>query len=158
MSFSELNWVEFLKKKVKRAKGIFAGIGDDCAIIKKKEKYYLISSDLFIEDVHFKLKDISFLNIGKRAAARALSDIAACAGKPKYFVVSAGIPNFITARQMKEIMRGIEETAQLFGAAVVGGDSSKMTKLMLDIWVMGETKKPILRRSAKVGDYIFVTG
>ena len=158
MSFNELNWVEFLKKKAKRAKGIFAGIGDDCAVIKEKGKYYLISSDLFIEDVHFRLKNISFTDIGRRAAARAVSDIAACCGAPMFIIVSAGIPSFIKARQMKEIAKGIEDTASKCCASVIGGDTSRAQRLFLDIWVMGRAEKPILRKTAKTGDYVFLTG
>ncbi len=158
MSFNELNWIEFLKGKAKRPKGLFAGIGDDCAVIRDRGKYYLISSDLFIEDVHFKLGDISFLNIGRRAAARAVSDIAACAGRPKFVIVSAGIPDYITTNQMKKIAEGIEKTSSLCGASVAGGDTSKTSKLFLDVWVVGEAKKPILRSGAKPGDYIFITG
>ena len=158
MSFNELNWVEFLKKKAKRPKSVFAGIGDDCAVIRNRGKYYLVSSDLFIENVHFKLKDISFINIGMRAASRALSDIAACAGKPKFIIISAGIPSYVTSRQMKEIMKGIEETASKCCTSVIGGDTSRSDKLFLDVWVTGEAKRPILRKTAKTGDYIFVTG
>ena len=157
MSFNELSWVKFLKKSTKSGEGVVCGAGDDCAVIREGERYYLISSDLFIEDVHFKLKGISFLNIGKRAAARAVSDIAACAGKPRFIAVSAGIPAYISTKQMKEIMNGIDKTASLCGASVVGGDTSRTRKLFLDVWVMGEAKKPILRSSAKAGDYIFVT-
>ena len=152
MVFNELSWVEFLKKKANNSKSVFTGIGDDCALIKEEDKYYLISSDLFIENVHFKLKDISFLNIGRRAAARALSDIAACAGKPKFIIISAGIPSHVTSRQIKEIIKGIEETASLCGASVIGGDTSRSDKLFIDVWVMGEAKRPILRKTAKTGD------
>lgn len=158
MSFSELNWVEFLKKKARGGKGIVAGIGDDCAVIKEKGRFYLISSDLFIENVHFRLKDISFINIGKRAAARAVSDIAACAGRPKFIIISAGIPSYISASQMKEIMNGVEETASKCGASVIGGDTSRAQRLFLDVWVMGDAKRPVLRKTAKADDYIFVTG
>ncbi len=157
IGFSELDWVRFLKKKAKKNKSILAGIGEDCAVIKEKNKYYLISSDLFIEDVHFRLKEISFLNIGKRATARAISDITACGGEPKFIIVSAGIPSYITPDSIKKIINGIENIASLCGALVIGGDTSKAKKLFLDIWVMGQTKKPILRSTARIGDYIFVT-
>ncbi len=158
MSFNELSWIDFLKKRTVKNKEVFAGIGDDCAVIKGKNSYILVSTDLFVEEVHFKLKNVTFLDIGKRAVARAISDIAACGGLPRFVVVSAGIPPYVTARGMKQIMKGVVETTRLCGASVIGGDTARTDKLFLDVWVMGETKKPALRSRAKAGDYIFLTG
>jgi len=158
MRFNELEWIEYLRGKTGKSKSIFFGIGDDCAVIRQRGEWYLVTSDLFIEDVHFKLEEISFLNIGKRAAARAISDIAACGGIPRFVVVSAGIPRYVTAKGMKQVMRGIAETTRLCGASVIGGDTAGTEKLFLDVWVVGKTKKPVLRSRAKAGDYIFVTG
>ncbi len=158
MRFNELEWIEYLRKRTRKSKSIFFGIGDDCAVIRQRGEWYLVTSDLFIEDVHFKLEEISFLNIGKRAVARAISDIAACGGVPAFVVVSAGIPLYVTTRQMKQVMRGIEEMAMLSGAHIVGGDTAKTERFFLDVWVMGKAKNPVLRSRAKTGDYIFVTG
>ena len=154
----ELKWAGFLARSFKRGKNILAGIGDDCAVIKDKRGYLLISSDLFIENVHFKLKGMSFSDIGARAASRAISDIAACCGQPQYLVVSAGVPSYISSSAMKQIFRGIEKTALLCKTKVIGGDTARAECLFLDIWVYGRTRHPVLRRGAKAGDYIFLSG
>lgn len=151
MSFNELSWVDFLKRKSKY-------IGDDCALVKLGTEKMLLKSDLFIEDVHFKRKEISFKNIGKRAVLRVLSDIAACAGRPKYVGISCGVPNNIGGKELKKILSGVLELSDKYHFSLVGGDTSKADKLFLDIWAIGLVDKFISRKSAKVGDYIFVTG
>ena len=121
------------------------------------KKYILLTSDLFIENVHFKRKQISFYNIGKRAAARALSDIVACAGVPRLVGVSAGIPKYVNVRNMKSVFWGIRDYCRKYRVTIVGGDTSRASVLFLDIWALGMTKKYILRSTARAGDYIFLT-
>jgi len=158
MRFDELNWVEFLKKNVKKSKAVTVGIGDDCAVIKNKSSFILLSSDLFIEDIHFKLKTSSFKVIGQRAVARAISDIAACCGRPKFIVISLGLPFYVNKKDLKEITKGITVACKNEKVFLVGGDTSHSEKLFLDVMVLGEVKKPILRSGACEGDYIFLSG
>ncbi len=154
----ELQWVDYLRKKVKSSKDVLTGIGDDCAVAKIGKEKILLKSDLFIEGVHFKLKNISFENIGKRAVARVLSDFAACAGIPKFIGVSLGSPRGLDKRYLKQILNGILKLAKKYKFSLVGGDTSSSDQLILDIWGVGSCLKPILRSGAKVGDYIFITG
>jgi thiamine-monophosphate kinase len=156
---NELAWVDFLKKNVKKRGDIVRGIGDDCAVIKQaKNKYTLFSSDLFIDGVHFNSKKGSYKKFGQRAAARALSDIVACAGIPLYLGVSCGVPKTVPQSKLKSLFLGINEYCSKHKVAVIGGDTARAKNLFLDIWVIGETKKYVLRNTARDGDYIFVTG
>lgn len=155
---NELTWIKFLKKSVPKRKNIITAIGDDCAVIDNKDNYLLLTSDLFIENVHFKLNKVNFTELGKRAAARALSDIVACAGVPKFLAVSVGFPPHINFRNLKSIFSGIKQYCRRYKVNIIGGDTSLSTSLFMDIWAMGITKKYILRSTAKIGDYIFVTG
>lgn len=154
---NEFEWIEFLRKTIKNNK-LFTGIGDDCAVISHRGEKLLISSDLSVEDVHFNLKDSSFKVIGERAVGRALSDIAACAGIPKFMIASIGLPSYIKTKDLKELAKAASSYANKFGVALIGGDTSKAKKLFIDICVLGKVSRPILRSKAKVGDYIFVTG
>ncbi len=154
----EIGWVDFLKRYLGSSKKVIASFGEDCAIVKDKDKFILLSSDLFIEGVHFDLKKISFKNLGKRAVARAVSDIVACAGIPKFLGVSLGISPSLTFRELKSIILGVKEICRAFQIEFVGGDTAKAKFLFLDVWVVGETQKYVLRSSAKEGDYIFLTG
>ncbi|MBN2483113.1 MAG: thiamine-monophosphate kinase [Candidatus Omnitrophica bacterium] len=155
---NELQWIEYLKKASPTHRDVIVGIGDDCAIVKGKGRYLLFTSDLFIEHVHFTRRGADFKQLGKRAASRALSDIVACGGVPKYLGISAGIPKGTSAQHMRSLFTGIKEYCRKYKIDIVGGDTSQSSVLFLDIWAVGETKKYVLRSTAVSGDYIFVTG
>ncbi|MFH1519650.1 MAG: thiamine-phosphate kinase [Candidatus Omnitrophota bacterium] len=154
---NELKWIDYLRKKVKPAKDLLVGIGDDCAVVKVGSQKLLLKSDLFIEGVHFKLKNISFEDIGRRAVARVLSDFAACGGVPKFIGVSLGVSRGLDKRYLKQILKGVLRLAKKYKFSLAGGDTCTSDQLILDVWGMGSCRKPILRSGAKVGDYIFVT-
>lgn len=155
---NELKWIDYLRKKVRPAKDLLVGIGDDCAVIKVGSQKLLLKSDLFVEGVHFNRKKINFENIGKRAVARVLSDFAACGGEPKFIGLSLGVPRGLDKRYLKQILNGILKLSKQYKFSLVGGDTSSSEQLILDVWGVGSCKKPILRSGAKVGDYIFITG
>lgn len=154
---NELEWVDYLRKKVNPTKGLLVGIGDDCAVIKAGSQKLLLKSDLFIDRVHFNRGKISFEDIGKRAVARVLSDFAACGGEPKFIGVSLGTPRGLDKRCLKQILQGILKLSEQYKFSLVGGDTSSSDQLILDVWGVGSCRKPILRSGAKIGDYIFIT-
>ncbi|MCM8831624.1 MAG: thiamine-phosphate kinase [Candidatus Omnitrophica bacterium] len=158
MKFGEIFWIDYLKKKVNKGKDVLVGIGDDCALVRVKKDEILLKSDLFIEDVHFKLKNISFETIGMRAVGRVISDFAACGGVPKFIGVSLGKPNYIKDREINRMLEGILKFSKIYKFFLIGGDTSKADKLFLDVWGLGLADKYIARNTAKVGDYIFVSG
>ena len=153
----ELSLVTYFKKHAYVNKNIIKGIGDDCALFKGKGRL-AVSSDLFIENIHFRRGKISFKNIGKRAAARALSDLAACAAEPVIMGASLGAPKKLPGKNIKEIFLGINEYARKFGVSLCGGDTSEAEVLFLDIWVIGQAENFIFRSTARRGDSIFITG
>lgn len=158
MPLEELAWVELLKRKVPKAKGLSVGIGDDCACVQLGAKQYLLKSDLYIEDIHFKPKTTSFRTIGMLAVARVLSDFAACGGRPLYLGISIGVSRTITMKNLAEILAGVMIMSRRYKFSFVGGDTSRAQKLFLDVWGLGQADKFISRSSAKNGDYIFLSG
>lgn len=158
MVFNELNWIDFLKKKAPKSRDVVVGIGDDCALVKLKGAKFLLKSDLFIEDIHFRLKDISFKTIGMRAVGRVLSDLASCAGMPKFLGISIAISRFIKEKDLKEILEGVTCLSRKYKFNLIGGDTAYTNKLLLDVWAVGICDKFIKRSTAKEGDSIFVTG
>ncbi|MFA5007977.1 MAG: thiamine-phosphate kinase [Candidatus Omnitrophota bacterium] len=158
MAFNELSWVGFLKNKVKKNNNVLVGIGDDCALVKIEDKKVLLKSDLFIEGIHFKLKNTPFKTIGMRAVSRVLSDFAACGALPKFLGISIGISRFINERNLKEILAGVIYLSKKYNFNLIGGDTACTDKLFLDVWALGTCDKFIKRNTAKEGDYIFVTG
>jgi len=154
----ELAWVDSLRKKVPQTKDVICGIGDDCAYAKIGEEKVLLKSDLFIEGIHFNLKETSFQTIGMRAVSRVLSDFSACGGWPKYIGISLGWPKYVREASLRKILRGVIFCAKKYNFSLIGGDTSRSDKLFLDVWGLGKTKKFISRAGAKIGDYIFLSG
>ncbi len=157
----EFGLIERIAKKIKCDKSVICGVGDDAAVLSyTRDKYLLFTTDMLIEGVHFRRKDVSFAQIGRKALAVNISDIAAMGGIPKYAVVSAGFPKNISLRAVDEIMRGAHTLAEEFGINIVGGDTVRAKSIVLCISLMGEVKKRnlTLRSGAKAGDLIFVSG
>lgn len=143
------------------SKDVVKGIGDDCAVIKiTKEKYLLITIDMLLEDIDFRLKDASPYQIGWKSLACGLSDIAAMGGEAKYAVISLGLPPGLTVEFADELYRGIKALAKKFDVGIVGGDTNSSKKLIIDAAVLGfvEPDKLALRGTARPGDIICVTG
>ena len=139
------------------------GIGDDCAVLPKDSKTDLvITADLLIEEIDFRLEWTKPEFIGHKSLAVSLSDVASMGAKPIWAMLSIGIPTKIWKTDFVEkFYDGYLRLAQKFGVELVGGDVSKSPdKIVIDSVVGGEIKKnkAILRSGAKVGDLIFVTG
>ncbi|MFA7677167.1 MAG: thiamine-phosphate kinase [Candidatus Omnitrophota bacterium] len=158
MSLTEISWIDYLKKKVPKTKRVLCGIGDDCALVSLRQKTALLKSDTFIEGVHFELGKASYRTIGSRAVARVLSDFAACAGEPEFIGISVGLPRYVSESNLKKILEGVLSLASKYKFALIGGDTARSDKLFLDVWGLGKTDKFVSRSTAKVGDYIFITG
>ncbi|EKD51026.1 MAG: hypothetical protein ACD_62C00363G0014 [uncultured bacterium] len=141
---------------------LLQGIGDDCAVINKDEQTaFVISTDALIEDVHFDLKNYSYVELGKKAMAVNLSDIAAMGAKPLYAFITLGIPSKCVADNISDLYIGLEQVAQEFSVAIAGGDLSRSSHhLFLSLTVVGEVAKNgcKLRSGAQAGDGIYVSG
>lgn len=157
----EIGLIKRFAGKIRLDKTVVKGIGDDTAVIKwTKDKYLLFTCDMMVEDEHFKSPPATPYQIGHKALARNISDIAAMGGIPKYAAVSLGInPNTLVSIA-DGISKGIIDLAKSFKINIVGGDTVKSDKLVIDISLIGEVEKRnlVLRSGAKKGDLIFVTG
>ncbi len=157
---SEFELIDEIKKSAASSKDVIHGIGDDTAVLRQDgSKYLLLTTDMFCEGVHFQ-KGVPARGIGHKAMACNLSDIAAMGGIPKYAVVSIGLPRRIPPAFVNELYCGINALARQFGVAIVGGDTITSKGLIINIALTGEVEKKdlVLRKGARVGDCIFVTG
>lgn len=155
---TEFEFINSLKEKFSLKK-----IGDDCAVLPKDSRTDLvITTDLLIEDIDFKLEWTKPEFLGHKALAVSLSDVAAMGAKPVWSMLSIGIPENIWKTDFVEkFYDGYLNLAKHFGVELVGGDISKSPdKIVIDSIVAGETKKgkAVLRSTAKAGDLILVTG
>lgn len=134
---------------------VVLGPGDDAAVL---EGGWVLSTDLTVEDVHFRRGWIGAEEVGWRAAAAALSDLAAMAAEPVGILVSmAFAPE--GGLDVDAVQRGVRAAAAAVGASVLGGDLSRSPgPLVLDLTVVGRTRVPVSRAGARPGDEVWVTG
>ncbi|MCM8821513.1 MAG: thiamine-phosphate kinase [Candidatus Omnitrophica bacterium] len=153
--------IKWLKSRCRcKNRQVKLGIGDDTAVIDyNRNSYLLLTTDVVVENVHFKMQEATFRQIGRKALAVNISDIAAMGGNPLWALVSLGMEKK-KADNYREIYTGILEIAEMFNIDIVGGNLSRSETLFVDIFLIGivEKKKLILRNTARPGDIIFVTG
>lgn len=133
-------------------------IGDDAAVITTLgERSLIASTDTSVENVHFKQEWLTPVEIGYRAAASALSDVAAMGAKPLGMLVAMAIPEH-WRRHLDPLSDGIGEAALVADAPVLGGDMSKSSELALTVTVLGTARDVLYRTSARPGDNVYITG
>ncbi len=133
-------------------------LGDDCALIPLGGTTLAVSIDCSLEGVHFRTDWLTFEEIGWRAAAAALSDLAAEGAEPVGVLVSLGTPGAGSGEQGAEIMEGVAAAAQSVGAKVLGGDLVRSEQYLVDVCVLGTADRPVRRAGARAGDGVWVTG
>jgi thiamine-monophosphate kinase len=135
-------------------------IGDDCAVIPTSgDVDLLFTTDFSIEGVHFKRKS-SAEQIGYRAVARSLSDIAAMGGTPLYCLVSIALAPWTNQRWIDALYRGIHKMLRKATMSLAGGDISHADQFVCDVMVCGSVPKgkALLRSGARPGDILYVSG
>jgi len=135
-----------------------SGIGDDCAVLPIGATNLLASIDCSIEGVHFRTDWLTEAEIGFRAAAAALSDLAADGAEPIGVLVSLGLSGPGSGSQGVEIMAGVGAACRAVSAQVLGGDLVRSDKIIVDICVLGTAERPVRRAGAQAGDSVWVTG
>ena len=134
---------------------VAVGPGDDAAVLRDG---WVVTTDLSVEDVHFRRAWMGDQEVGYRAAVVALSDLAAMAATPVAVLVSlAASPG--PDVDLEAVNRGVVEAAREAGAEVVGGDLTRSPgPLFIDVAALGRTAWPVQRDGAEPGDHVWVTG
>jgi len=160
----ELQFVDMLRRRVgvARGAGVVLGIGDDCAIVRPKgsAEDLLYTTDMLIEGVHFLRETHRAEDVGWKALARGLSDIAAMGGEPRFCLLSLAVAEWCDQRWIDGFYRGLLALAQREGAPLIGGDLAKTDRVMCDIVVGGAVPRgrALRRDGARAGDAIYVSG
>jgi len=144
-----------------RNHSILKGIGDDCAILRPGPNEDLVfTTDFILQDRHFTLDTHKPSQIGHKALARGLSDLAAMGSDPVFCLVSLAVPQTLPPRWIDAFYKGLLTLANKHKVSLAGGDLSQFEKIIVDVMCCGRVSrgKAILRSGAKPGDRIFVTG
>jgi thiamine-monophosphate kinase len=136
------------------------GVGDDCAVIAAPSNNFVVSTDILVEDVHFKTAWSSPEDIAQRAFAQNFADIAAQGARGVALVVSLAVPKDCELEWLQDFAGALAETAREQGVAVVGGDLSSSAQIVVNITAFGalDGREPVLRSTAQVGDVVAICG
>ena len=134
------------------------GIGDDAATLRVPVGEQLcVSTDACVEHVHFRREWLTPREVGARAAAAALSDLAAMAATPVGLLLALALPESWRA-DVEEIARGVSDVAHAVQCPIVGGNMSAARELSLVLTVLGTAAQPLRRNRTRAGDALYVTG
>ena len=139
---------------------LVTGIGDDAALWQGDTRRQLATIDTMIEGVHFTQDTLEWADLGWKALAVNLSDIAAMGGEPRYALVSLALPGETELDDVTAMYQGMLELAEETGVAVVGGDTCRAGVVMVTIALFGIAGEngSLSRSSARPGDLVAVTG
>lgn len=155
----EFELIEKIKSKIgKLSAATEVGIGDDAAVVRPPQGKMLATVDCLVEGTHFDLRYSSFTDVGYKALSVNLSDVASMGGRPLYALVSLGIREGMSDESILELYEGISLLAKEFRVDIIGGNCTKAREFFIDISVVGETTKPVLRSGARAGDIVAVSG
>ena len=157
MGFQERDVISVLQK-------IFAttdsrlklGIGDDAAIISTQPQS-VITSDMAVEDVHFKLEWSSPFDIGRKITAANIADVLSMGGTCDYLTASVALTGNETLQWIENLARGMKHEADLAGALIVGGDIARGEKIVISMTAVGSAPTAILRSGANVGEGLYLS-
>jgi thiamine-monophosphate kinase len=136
------------------------GIGDDAAVVTTPSGSVVAAVDMLLEGRHFLLDRTPAYDIGVKAAARSLADIAAMGAVNTALLVALATPGTLPATWATDLADGLAAEATRAGAGVVGGDTSSADLVMLSVTALGdlEGRTPVLRCGARPGDLVAVAG
>ena len=157
----EFGFIERIAKILPGGPDVIESIGDDCAVLRVGSEQVLLTTDMAVEDVHFRWGAAAPQEIGWKIAASALSDIAAMGGAPIAAFTSLAAPSDASVEDLERLYQGIGDAVRHCGAAVAGGDTTRSPKgVVVDITVVGRpaANRYLTRRGARPGDALMVTG
>jgi thiamine-monophosphate kinase len=136
------------------------GIGDDAAVVGAPSGSVVAAVDMLLEGRHFLRHWSSAYDVGVKAAARSLADIAAMGAVPTALLVAFAAPGTLPARWPADLADGLAYEASRAGAGVVGGDTARADSVVLSVTALGDLagRSPVLRSGARPGDVVAVAG
>lgn len=143
------------------ARGLILANGDDAAVFAGQDRDWAISTDAFIEDIHFRRSYFSWEDLGAKAIEAASSDLIAVGANPTFCLISQSLPQGFQEEHARELWSGIRQACERLSMTIIGGDTCQSPRgVQLHVTVLGnlEGHAALSRASAQAGDLLMITG
>ncbi len=156
----EFGLIAALSERLPQGPDVVVGPGDDAAVLAAPDGRVVATTDVFLEGRHFRRDWSQPYDIGRKAAARNLADIAAMGARPLALLVALAVPPDLPVSWVLKLADGLREEAELGGASVVGGDTACSDVVVVSVTALGdlEGRAPLTRAGAQPGDVVAVCG
>jgi len=155
----EFGLIEMIQPFFVQGSDVVVGPGDDAAVLTVPSGQVVVSTDLLVENRHFRCDWSSAEDIGHKAAAANLSDINAMGGTATGMVIGLGVPGTLPTAWVRDLARGVAEEVAITGTSVLGGDVTSSERILLSVTVLGACADgPVRRSGARPGDVVAICG
>lgn len=155
----EFGLIAELSARFEQGPAVYVGPGDDGAVLRAPKGHVVVSTDLLVENRHFRRDWATAGDVGHRAAAQNLADIAAMGGRTTGLTLGLVLPADLPAQWVLDLAEGIAAEAASVGASVIGGDITRGSEIVIAVTVLGQCDlAPVLRSGARAGDVLAIAG
>jgi thiamine-monophosphate kinase len=156
----EFGLIEQVARPARQGPAVLLGPGDDAAVVAAPDRRVVASMDLLVEGRHFRRDWSTGYQVGRKAAAQNLADIAAMGARPTALLVGLSAPGELEVAWAVELAAGLAEESALVGASVAGGDTTRGEQLVIAVTALGDLggQAPVRRSGAHPGDLVAVAG
>lgn len=156
----EFGLIDAMTARLPQGAGVLLGPGDDAAVIAAPDGRAVVTTDMLVEGRHFRRDWSSAHDIGRKAAAQNLSDVAAMGAHPTAVTVALGVPRDLEVAWVLEMTDGLREECDRAAASVIGGDTVGSDVIILSVTALGDLggREPVRRSGARPGDVLAVCG
>ncbi|MBE2252000.1 MAG: thiamine-phosphate kinase [Myxococcus sp.] len=137
------------------------GPGDDAAVLPPSRRHQVVTTDALVEGVHFSRETFRFADIGHKALAVNLSDVAAMGARPTWAVCALQLPDDVSAKALRALSSGMAALAAAHGVSLIGGNVTRAPQLSVTVTLAGEVPKgrvALTRSRARPGHRVYVSG
>ncbi|MGH3343377.1 MAG: thiamine-phosphate kinase [Carbonactinosporaceae bacterium] len=156
----EFGLIDAVTTRFPQAGAVLVGPGDDAAVLRTGDGRVVATTDLLTEEQHFRRAWSSGYDVGRKAAAQNLADVAAMGAVPTALLVGLAAPPDLETAWVLELADGLRDESAPLGASVVGGDVTRADVITVAVTALGDLqgRQPVRRRGARVGDVVAVAG
>ncbi|MGX1773154.1 thiamine-phosphate kinase [Nocardia brasiliensis] len=156
----EFALIERINRRRVQAPGVLLGPGDDAALVAAPDGRFVVTTDMLVQDRHFRLDWSSPADIGRKAIAQNAADVVAMGAAPSAFVVALGLPADTPLEVVDGLADGMWAEAGRAGASIAGGDLVRSREIVISVTAFGDLsgRAPVPRSGARVGDTVAVAG